>query len=125
MEIKELLLNNINKIHTTDLGSKRIKNNLELIVKDGTLNCQSKNNSDDIESYQNNNITKKCQIQEQNDIIKYCQNKIKDKNSIVIKKGKNFYVEIDNIIFTINSYNYCIITAHLQKNKKGGKKYVI
>ncbi len=124
MEIKELLLNNINKIHTTALGSKRITKNLELIVKDGTPNCQSKNNSDDIESYQNN-ITKKYQIKEQNDIIKYCQNKIKDKNSIVSQKGKNFYVEIDNIIFTINSYNYCIITAHLQKNEKGEKNYVI
>ncbi len=87
--MKNILLQNINKIHTTALGINRIKKNLEL--KD-------------------------------EDVVTYCQNKIKDSNSIVTKKGKNYYVEIDNIIITINSYSYTIITVH--KNRKKGN-YVI
>ena len=37
-----------------------------------------------------------------------------DKNSI-IRKGKNWYVSIDDIIITVNAYSYTIITAHKQK----------
>ena len=79
---KEILLSNIDKIHTTKMGIDRIQNNLNL------------------------NIT---------DVVKYCQNKILDKNSNIYKKGKNWYCEVDNIIITINSYSYTIITAHLLK----------
>ncbi len=49
-------------------------------------------------------------------VVEYIKNKVLDKNCKITKKGKNYYCEIDNIIITINSYNYCIITAH--KNKK-------
>ncbi len=51
-----------------------------------------------------------------NDVINYCKNKILDKNCIITKKGKNYYFEIDNIIITINSYSYTIITAHIKKD---------
>ena len=47
---------------------------------------------------------------ETNDVVKYLIDKIK--NSNISKKGKNYYCEIDNIIITINSYSYTIITAH-------------
>ena len=47
------------------------------------------------------------------DVVNYLKYKILDKNCIITKKGKNYYCEIDNIIITVNSYNYCIITAHL------------
>ena len=79
---KEILLSNIDKIHTTKMGIDRIKNNLNL------------------------NTT---------DVVKHCQNKILDKNSNIYKKGKNWYCEVGNIIITINSYSYTIITAHLLK----------
>ena len=46
------------------------------------------------------------------DVVNYCKNKILDNNSIIYKKGKNWYCEIDNIKITINSYSYTIITAH-------------
>ena len=72
------LINNIDKLHTTDLGVIRIKKNLE-------ISCY---------------------------VINYCKNRILDKNCIITKKGKNFYCEIDNIIITVNSYTYTIITAH-------------
>lgn len=47
---------------------------------------------------------------ETNNVVEYLINKIKKSN--IYKKGKNYYCEIDNIIITINSYSYTIITAH-------------
>ena len=79
---KEVLLLNIDKIHTTCMGYERIKKNLKLQIED---------------------------------VVKYCKDKILDKNCNIYKKGKNWYCEIDNIIITINSYSYTIITAHLIK----------
>ena len=50
-----------------------------------------------------------------NDVVKFCKNKILDKNCNIYKQGKNWYCEINNIKITINSYSYTIITAHLIK----------
>lgn len=49
------------------------------------------------------------------DCVEYCKKIILKENSVVYKKGKNFYCENENMVITINSYNYCIITAHLKK----------
>lgn len=49
------------------------------------------------------------------DVVEYCKSKILDKNSYIYKNGKNYYCEIDNIVITINSYSFTIITAHLKK----------
>ena len=79
---KEVLLQNIDKVHTTKMGIDRIKKNLEI---------------------------------DTNNAVKYCKNKILDKNCNIYKQGKNWYCEIDNVKITINSYNYTIITAHIVK----------
>ena len=50
------------------------------------------------------------------DVVEYCKNKVKDENCYIQKKGKNWYCKIDNIIITINSHSYTIITAHIIKN---------
>lgn len=47
--------------------------------------------------------------------VEYIKELIIKDNCNIYKKGKNYYCEIDNIIITINSYNYCIITAHIKK----------
>ena len=49
------------------------------------------------------------------DVVKYCKNKVLEQNCNIYKRGKNWYCEIDNIKITINSYSYTIITAHLLK----------
>lgn len=54
-----------------------------------------------------------------NNIVEYCKEKILDKNTKITKKGKNYYCEIDNIVITINSYSYTIITAHIKEDKYG------
>ena len=84
MNEKEILINNMNKIHTTNMGLDRIKKNLKL---------------------------------DNHDIIEYIKNIIKNKDTITYKKGKNYYCETDNIIITINSYSYIIITAHTKKKR--------
>ena len=79
---KEILLSNIDKVHTTEMGVDGIKKNLKL---------------------------------DNNDVVEYCKNKVLDKNCNIYKQGKNWYCEIDNIVITINSYSYTIITAHIKK----------
>ena len=76
--MNELLLN-IDKIHTTDLGIVRIKNNLNIDT----------------------------------DVVEFCKKLLLDKNCSFLKKGKNWYCNINNIKITINSYSYTIITAHI------------
>lgn len=46
------------------------------------------------------------------DPVIYCKNIINKSN--IYKKGKNWYCESNNIIITINSYTYTIITAHIK-----------
>ncbi len=84
MNNKEILLNNLDKVHTTEMGIDRIKRNLKL---------------------------------DSEDVVDWCVNKIKDKNCLITRKGKNWYAEIDNLIITVNAYSYTIITAHRIKNK--------
>lgn len=81
MENKQILLNDIDKVHTTVMGVDRIKKNLNLT----------------------------------DDVVDYCKKKILDKNCNIYKQGKNWYCEVDNIIITVNSYSYTIITAHKLK----------
>ena len=58
-------------------------------------------------------IKKNLSINE--DVVNYCKNKLLEKNCNIYKQGKNYYAKIDNIIITINSYSYKIITAHKEE----------
>lgn len=73
-----VLIENVDKVHTTQLGAMRIARNL-------SLSC---------------------------DVVKWCKERLCDKNAFITRKGKNWYVEIDECIITINAYSYTIITAH-------------
>ncbi len=48
-------------------------------------------------------------------VVEYCKKKILDNNCNIHKRGKNWYCEVDNIIITVNSYSYTIITAHIKR----------
>jgi hypothetical protein len=50
-----------------------------------------------------------------NDVVEWCKQKVKNKNSHIIRKGKNWYIMIDGYIITINAHSYTIITAHNEK----------
>ena len=74
---KEALIKNIDKIHTTTLGVKRITKNLNL----------------------------------KSDVISYIKGIILKEDTLIYKQGKNYYCLNNNIIATINSYSFTIITA--------------
>ena len=78
---KKVLLENIEKIHTTEMGVSRIQRNLGI----------------------------------SDEPVGYCITKLKKKDSKVKKEGKNYYVDVDDCIITINSSSYTIITAHKKK----------
>ena len=52
-----------------------------------------------------------------NNVVEYCIDLIEDNNSLITQKGKNYYVEIDNKIITVNKSSFTIITAHKIKKK--------
>ena len=76
------LLNNIAKLHTTELGAVRIKRNL-------SLECD--------------------------DVVAWCREKILSPDAIIERKGKNWYITVDECVITVNAYSYTIITAHKKK----------
>lgn len=78
IKMKNDLLSNLDKIHTTELGAERIRKNLKLDIPD---------------------------------VIVWCKRKI-ESTSIIIRKGKNWYVNAEDIIITINAQSFTIITAH-------------
>lgn len=46
------------------------------------------------------------------DVVNFCKDKIKDDTSTITRVGKNYYVEYDDGMITINAHSYTIITAH-------------
>ena len=73
------LIQNIEKLHTTELCVGRIKKNLCLDV---------------------------------DDVVKWCADKILNSNAVIVRRGKNWYIDIDNFEITVNAYSYTLITAH-------------
>ena len=49
------------------------------------------------------------------DVVVWCHQKILDTNAEFIRQGKNWYVRINDCIFTVNAYSYTIITAHTMR----------
>lgn len=104
---KNELLKNLDKIHTTELGVDRIKKNLELKKQELEEDFLDKKNYD----------------LRHDDIVSYCKDKIKSPNAIIERKGKNWYVTIDDAIITVNASSYTIITAHkIKKNNPNNKR---
>ena len=52
------------------------------------------------------------------DVVGWCKQKIQDKNSFITRKGKNWYINVDDCEITINAYSYTIITAHKVRRRK-------
>lgn len=51
------------------------------------------------------------------DIVNWCREKIQNPNTIIIRRGKNWYIKIEDYELTVNVYSFTIITAHKIKNK--------
>lgn len=49
---------------------------------------------------------------ETNDVVGWCKDKICCSDAVITRNGKNWYVDIEQYIITVNAYSYTIITAH-------------
>ena len=85
--MKNDLIENIEKLHTTPMGIDRIRRNLRL--------------GDDVKN-----------------VVAWCRQKILDTDAEFIRQGKNWYVRINDCIFTVNAYSYTIITAKKVNKQK-------
>lgn len=50
------------------------------------------------------------------DVVKWCREEIQKSNSCINRKGKNWYISVDNYRITVNAYSFTIITAHKIKH---------
>ena len=80
------VLKNLDKLHTTELGAVRIKQNLALEA--------------DMDIGQ---------------VADWCKERIQSREAVITRKGKNWYVREGGCVITINAYSYTIITAHKVK----------
>lgn len=46
------------------------------------------------------------------DVVAWCKDKINSVHALVTRRGKNWYVNVDDIVITVNAHSYTIITAH-------------
>lgn len=46
------------------------------------------------------------------DVVKWCSEKIQSPNAFITRRGKNWYIDIDDLQITVNAYSFTIITAH-------------
>ncbi|MDO4541352.1 MAG: DUF3781 domain-containing protein [Bacillota bacterium] len=46
------------------------------------------------------------------EVVPWCRAKIIAAQAVITRKGKNWYVAVDNCTITVNAHSYTIITAH-------------
>ena len=93
------LLENLEKLHTTELGVVRIKRNLGLKTDDVIDRCK------------NTILSVEKNIENE----KSGENDGKSANKI-FRQGKNWYIKTDACTITVNAHSYTVITAHKGKN---------
>ena len=49
------------------------------------------------------------------DVVGWCREKILDEEALIERQGKNWYIEVENCVITVNAYSFTIITAHKMK----------
>lgn len=49
------------------------------------------------------------------DIVEWCKDNISSAHAIITRRGKNWYVTVDDIVITVNAHSCTIITAHRKK----------
>ncbi len=61
-------------------------------------------------------ITKNLSLDDEN-VVEWCKNKIKNPDALIQNKGKNWYINIDRVVITVNITSFTIITAHKDAKK--------
>ena len=50
------------------------------------------------------------------DVVEWCRSQISAPGTVITRNGKNWYIDVDGCIITVNAYSYTIITAHKGKS---------
>ena len=48
-------------------------------------------------------------------VVEWCRNKINSSDAVITRNGKNWYINAEDCLITVNAYSYTIITAHKHK----------
>lgn len=46
------------------------------------------------------------------DVVDWCKTAILDCNTVIERKGKNWYAKATDCVITVNAHSYTVITAH-------------
>lgn len=49
------------------------------------------------------------------DVVEWCRSRIREEKPTVERKGKNWYVQMDDCVIVVHAGSYTIITAHKVK----------
>lgn len=116
------LLQNLEKLHTTELGVIRIKRNLGLITDDVISWCKNTilTAAKNIENEESGRSNKTCET--------VCNKKTRNENSQtsinkIFRKGKNYYIKTNGYTITVNAYSCTVITAHKEKSHTNNEHY--
>ena len=60
-------------------------------------------------------IKKNLGLQTRN-VVDWCRLRVVEKDSKIVRQGKNWYITTESCIITINSTSFTIITAHKKNN---------
>lgn len=105
------LLQNLEKLHTTELGIVRIKRNLGLETDDVISWCKNTilTAAKNIENEESGRSNQTCGT-----VYNEKLDNENSKNSInkIFRKGKNYYIKTNGCTITVNAYSYTVITAH-------------
>lgn len=77
------LIENIDRLHTTELGAERVRKNIGLDMDTSDA-----------------------------DVVVWCREMIVSPEASIIRKGKNWYARLDDVLITVNATSSTIITAH-------------
>lgn len=50
------------------------------------------------------------------DVVIWCKEKIQNPKASITRRGKNWYIEVDHCVITVNAHSYTIITVHKIKS---------
>lgn len=51
------------------------------------------------------------------EVVAWCRERIQDPSASICRQGKNWYIESEGCIITVNAHSYTIITAHRKRTQ--------
>ncbi|MCI8770055.1 MAG: DUF3781 domain-containing protein [Lachnospiraceae bacterium] len=91
--------------HSLVKSTKEISSNLELL-----------DHLDELHTTDLGNVRIKRNLSlDTADVVAWCKEIIRSAHAVITRKGKNWYISVDDIVITVNAHSYTIITAHREK----------